>query len=191
MTSLSEFWGTEPAERKLEFPCDGLIAEPDQTLFRGVTIAAPPPVVFRWLCQLRAAPYSYDWIDNGGQCSPAKLTPGLEKLAVGQDVMRIFVLSSFEKDRHLTLRLKQNRRASATFGDLAVSYLIVPSTPGGLSSRLLVKLTVKSRSGFYGKLMSVVLPWGDLIMMRRQLLNLKRLSEQTASNDTHQATQQH
>lgn len=190
MTSLSEFWGTEPAERKLEFPCDGLIAEPDQTLFRGVTIAAPPAVVFRWLCQLRAAPYSYDWIDNGGQRSPETLTPGLENLSIGQDVMRIFILSSFEKDRHLTLQLKQNRRASATFGELAVSYLIVPSAAAS-ASRLLVKLTVKSRSGFYGKLMSVVLPWGDLIMMRRQLLNLKRLSEQTARNHTHQSTQQH
>ncbi len=101
--------------------------------------------------------------------------------------MRIFVLESFEKDRHLTLRLKQKSRALATFGDLAVSYLIVPAPAG---SRLLVKLTIKSATGLYGKLMSVVLPWGDLIMMRRQLLNLKRLAEQTETNHTHQATQQ-
>src|SRR5215208_3125648 len=114
MTSLSEFWGTEPEERKLEFPCDSLIAQPDEALFRAVTIAASPAVVFRWLCQLRVAPYSYDWIDNGGQRSPDTLTPGLENLSVGQEVMRIFVLSSFEKDRHLTLLLKQNSRASAT-----------------------------------------------------------------------------
>jgi hypothetical protein len=199
MTSLSESWGTTAAERKLEFPCDGLMPQSDQALFRAVSIAASPAIVFRWLCQLRTAPYSYDWIDNGGQRSPATLTPGLENLSVGQEVMRIFVLNSFEKDRHLTLRLRRNSRASAMFGDLAVSYLILPSwgeserhardpgAPAASTSRLLVKLTIKSPAGLYGKLMRIVLPWGDLIMMRQQLLNLKRLSEQTATNDTHRA----
>jgi hypothetical protein len=44
---------------------------------------------------------------------------------------------------------------------------------------LLVKLLVKHPRGLYGTLMRIVLPWGDLVMMRRQLLNLKRLAEAT------------
>src|SRR6185295_17613190 len=142
MSSISETWGTEPRERSREFPCDGLISNPDAQLYRGITIAAAPALVFRWLCQMRAAPYSYDWIDNGGAQSPRELTPGLEELAIGQDVMRIFKLVSFEQDRHLTLRLKPKTSASRTFGDIAVSYVVVPQVaPGSVDRcRLLIKL---------------------------------------------------
>ena len=181
MSSISETWGTEPEERRLAFPCDDMIHQADDALYRGVTVNAPQATVFRWLCQMRAAPYSYDWLDNGGRQSPRELTAGLENLAIGQDVMRIFKLTGFEKDRHLTLRLKAKSGASKTFGDIAVSYVLVPLADdhSRASCRLLVKLIVKHPSGLYGRLMRTVLPWGDLIMMRRQLLNLKRLAEET------------
>jgi hypothetical protein len=54
-----------------------------------VTVHASPAVV-RWLCQLRAAPYAYDWLDNWGKQSPRQLIPGLENLKLGQTVMTIF-----------------------------------------------------------------------------------------------------
>jgi hypothetical protein len=79
----------------------------DVGLFRGVTVRARAPVVFRWLCQLRVAPYSYDWLDNLGRRSPRTLTPGAERLELGQRVMGIFELVGFEPDRHLTLRLRK------------------------------------------------------------------------------------
>ena len=179
MSSISQTWGTTEAERQQIFPCDRFMPQPDHSLFRGVTINASAPVVFRWLCQLRIAPYSYDWIDNGGRQSPQKLTPGLEELAVGQDVMTIFDLIEFERDRHLTLRLKPRSRASRKFGDIVVSYLIVNS--GGDSCRLVVKLVAKYPQGMKGSLMRALLPWGDLFMMRRQLLNLKELAERLGS----------
>ena len=181
MSSICETWGTEPEERGLAFPCDDMIRQPDDALYRGVTVNAPQATVFRWLCQMRAAPYSYDWLDNGGRQSPRELTAGLENLVIGQDVMRIFKLTAFEQDRHLTLRLKAKSSASEAFGDIAVSYVLVPIGDDRLmrSCRLLVKLIVKHPPGLYGRIMRTVLPWGDLIMMRRQLLNLKRLAEQT------------
>ena len=175
--SVSETWGTDVTERQLAFPCDNSLPHVDAELYRGITIAAPAPVVFRWLCQFRAAPYSYDWIDNGGRQSPQQLTPGLEQLEVGQDVMTIFTLTSFSPDQHLTLRLKPTRRAKSVFGDIVVSYLIVPQ--GDSSCRLLVKLVVHSPTSLRGRLLRRFLPWGDLIMMRKQLINLKRLSERT------------
>lgn len=179
MELLSHTWGTTHTERQLVFPCDGIISNPDESLFRGVTIAASPATVFRWLCQMRAAPYSYDWIDNGGRQSPRELSAGLEHLEVGQDVMRIFDLVSFEKDRHLTLRMKPRTRAASSFGDIAVSYLIVPDEQG--SCRLVVKLIGRYPPGARGRLMSTLLPWGDLVMMRRQLLNFKQLAERNIS----------
>jgi hypothetical protein len=168
-------WGTEEAERRLPFVCDNYLAHPDAVYFRGVTVRATPERIFRWLCQLRVAPYSYDWIDNRGRRSPRTLTPGLEHLAVGQSVMRIFTVVDFMRERHLTLRIKHGTGAFSLFGDLAVTYLIVPEGPE--RSRLLAKLVVRYPRGVRGALMRRLLPWGDLVMMRRQLLNLKALAE--------------
>ena len=127
------------------------------------------------LFRSRVAPYSYDWIDNGGRRSPRTLTPGLEDLAIGQSVMRIFTLVEFAKDRHLTLRIKHGTGAFNLFGDLALTYLTVPEDAG--RCRLLVKIVVRYPPGFKGALMRWGLPWGDLLMMRRQLLNFKALAE--------------
>ena len=175
MHSVAETWGTTTEERKLAFPCDDLLLQPEATLFRGVTINAPAPIIFRWLCQMRVAPYSYDLIDNGGRQSPLQLTPGLESLQAGQDMMRIFDLVSFETDRHITIRLKPNSSATRNFGDVACSYVIRQTSPA--SCRLLVKLIAKYPPGLKGAFMGRLLPWGDLIMMRRQLLNFKELAE--------------
>lgn len=177
--SIAGTWGTCPEERQLSFPCDRLIPHPNDSLYRGVTIDASPSTVFRWLCQMRVAPYSYDLIDNGGRKSPPALTPGLDHLAVGQEVMQIFQLADFTRDQHLTLRIKTNSRAQRLFGDLAVSYFILAKGAG--SCRLLVKLVVQHPPGVWGKLMLGFLPWGDLIMMRRQLLNFKQLAEGRSS----------
>lgn len=168
-------WGTTESERRLDFPCDAYLPGADLLLYRGVSIDAPPADVFRWLCQLRAAPYSYDWIDNWGRRSPQELTPGLEKLEVGQQVMTIFELLEFETDRQLTLRIYPGSRAERLFGRLVISYLVKPRRAA--SVRLLAKLRVQPADSVLGWLGRRLLPAGDMIMMRRQLLNLKRLAE--------------
>jgi hypothetical protein len=159
----------------MSYPCDQLIAKPDDSLYRAVTIDATAQVVFRWLCQMRVAPYSYDWIDNCGRESPRTLTPGLEELVVGQDVMQIFQLVDFARDQNLTIRCKANSRAQRLFGDIAISYCVVGAKDS--TSRLLVKIVGQYPKGLWGQLMRSLLPWGDLIMMRRQLLNFKQLAE--------------
>ena len=120
---------------------------------------------------MRVAPYSYDWIDNLGRRSPRKLIPGLDELKPGHRMMG-FELIDFKPNQHLTLRIE-----SSIFGSGVGSYLIRPVTPD--SCRLLVKLIVKYPRGALGFLMRLFLPWGDMIMMRRQLLNFKILSEET------------
>src|SRR5262245_16951417 len=106
LSNWSETWGTHPHERELDYPCTRLIPAPDGAYYRGLTIHADPAVIFRWLRQLRVAPYSYDWIDNLGRTSPRELTPGLDELAVGQEFMRDFELADFAQDQHITLRVK-------------------------------------------------------------------------------------
>ena len=170
--SIATKWRTDHEERSLPFPCDRYLEDGEAAYYRGVTVQAPPAVVFRWLCQMRVAPYSYDWIDNLGRRSPQTLTPGLDELEIGQRVM-IGPIVDFERDRHLTVLM-----TSRLWGKMAVTYLVVPKSSD--RCRVLVKLLVKYPTGPIGWVERLVLPWGDLIMMRRQLLNLKALAEGSA-----------
>ncbi len=166
--------GSTAEERAATWPCDRWLAAPDDALFRTIDIAAPVPVVFRWLCQLRAAPYSYDWLDNFGRRSPRTLIPGLERLEVGQPVMTIFELVEFERDVHLTIRIRR-----WFFGDVVVTYRVSPAEYPD-HSRLAVKLLIKHRRDLLGRVWSVVLPPADLVMMRKQLRTLAALAERQA-----------
>jgi len=144
-------------------------------LTRAVDVNASPELVFRWLCQLRAAPYSYDWIDNLGRRSPQKLTVGLDRIELGQPFLIARVVS-FEHGHHLTGAAQE--RPEKLFGVLALTYQITPRSPGG--SRLVVRLNVENRPSPWRGARRTTLAWGDLVMMRRQLLNLKALAERDA-----------
>lgn len=168
-------WGTCAEERALRFPGDRAEDAAWPSLFRGVSIAAPAPLAFRWLCQLRVAPHSYDWLDNRGRQSPRTLTPGLEALAVGQTVMAIFRLECFEEPVHLTLVTPAGGRGEQLFGPLRCTYWVRPR--GAESVRLLVKLRLAPPQRASTRFAQAALAWGDLVMMRRQLLNLKALAE--------------
>jgi hypothetical protein len=175
---IGDSWGVEPAETAIAFPCDRLPDHFDADYYRGVTLQASPATTFRWLCQLRTAPYAYDWLDNWGRRSPRQLIPGLENLKIGQTVMTIFNLIDFETNRQITCRIKPRTSPSRLFGDVVVSYLIVPRSDH--DCRLLAKLRVSYPRGPMGWMMRAILPPGDLVMMRRQLLNLKKFAETEA-----------
>src|ERR1700704_4777390 len=87
-------WGSTAEERASTWPCDAMLPDANLVLYRSVDVAARAAVAFKWLCQLRVAPYSYDWLDNRGRRSPRTLTPGLDDLAIGQRFM-IFDLVGF------------------------------------------------------------------------------------------------
>lgn len=167
-SSVVETWGSSPQERHADYPCDALVDSPD-ALYRAVDIDAPAATVFRWLCQLRRAPYSYDWLDNGGRRSPRQLIDGLDHLEVGQPFMRIFRLASFEDGHSITLD-----STTALFGRVVVTYRVASIED---RSRLVVKLILSAPPGLSGWVTRRVLPAGDLLMMRKQLLTLKALAE--------------
>lgn len=167
-------WGEVPAERTMPLACDPLMPEPDLVLHRAVDVAAPAELLFRWVCQLRVAPYSYDLLDNRGRRSPTTLTPGLDRLAVGQRVSTIFRLVDFAPGEHLTVVLDDPRAARA-FGRLAATWHVSPR--GVRSSRLLVRL----RTAGLDPVRRTALAWGDLVMMRKQLHTLAGYAERDAT----------
>ncbi|WP_067472329.1 hypothetical protein [Nocardia amamiensis] len=165
-------WGATEAEREAPLPCDdrqpgGLQAD------RAISIAAPPALVFDWLCQLRIAPYSYDLLDNFGKPSPRLRDPQLTELAVGQRFMSQFDLDSFVLGRHITL----------ITGKICVTYAVRPE---GTGTRLVVRIRFGAP-----KPIAVALALGDVIMLRKQLLNLKELAEAEYRSGSPEDTARH
>jgi hypothetical protein len=179
-------WGSTPKERLMSFPCDSYIDSSDEAYFRAIDVKAPAPILFRWLCQLKVGSYSYDSLDRleriffnvtesiPDRPSPKQLLPSMENLALGQRVMGIFKLVEFEQNRHLTI-VTDDKRAISIFGDIAASYVIFPVTPS--TCRLVLKGHVRYPKNPFWSWIRWVLPWGDLIMMRKQFLRLKNLAE--------------
>ena len=169
-------WGATHDEVADAFACDALPFEADAVFHRAVDVAAPPELAYRWLCQLRVAPYSYDLLDNFGRPSPKRLRPGLEELAIGQRMMTIFRLVAFTRGEDMTVALGL-RSAAGVMGDFAGTYRVRPAANG---CRLVARVLVRYPGGPYGRLLRALMPWGDLIMFRKQLLTLKRYAERDA-----------
>ena len=89
-------------ERRADYPCAALVPDPALRMIRAVDVAAPATTTFRWVCQLRLAPYSYDLIDNRGRRSPRHLTPGSDDLAVGDPFLTIFEIDGWARGREIT-----------------------------------------------------------------------------------------
>ena len=154
-------WGASVDERAAPLPCDELLPDASTRCDRAISVDAPAAVLFRRLCQLRVAPYSYDMLDNLGRRSPREVTPGVERLEVGQRFMRIFTLASFAPGDHLTLRAP----------GVAVTYAVRACAD---RSRLVARVRFQAPGG---RLAGRVLALGDVVMMRKQLLTLKELAE--------------
>jgi hypothetical protein len=167
-------WGATAQERAMALACDELLVDAPVRLHRAISVHAPSSVMFRWLCQLKLAPYSYDLIDNFGRRSPRELTPGIDHLAAGQRFMTIFSLASFAQDEQITLRARRT----------AVTYAVLAGADG--LTRLLARVLFAPPAGRLGRaLTGDALAIGDLVMMRKQLLTLKVLAEATALSEAH------
>jgi hypothetical protein len=179
---LARYWNVTAEERAACYPCDRYMHAPYEAFLRAVDVDAPPEVVFRWLCQLKVSPYSYDWIDNRGRRSPRSLMPGTEYLELGQEFL-VFRLVEFVTNRHIT-GVVQPRFVRA-FGRLAISYLVEPGDAN--RCRLVSCIDVVMPTSVLGKVRQTLLAYGDLFMMRKQLITLKRCAEKTADRGTRTA----
>jgi hypothetical protein len=161
---IGERWGVTDAEVARHYPCDDLVPTPAWRLWRGITVDASPAEVWPWLCQLRLAPYSYDWIDNLGRRSPRQLR-GLPDPRPGEPFSRIG--GRFDVGR--VLAAAHEEHLTATVMGAVMSYVLSPEDG---ATRLLLKIDIK-RADWYAPVVAV----GDWPMARRQLKNLKALAE--------------
>jgi hypothetical protein len=168
-------WNATAAERIAQYPCDRYVQSPGERFTRAVGVESPPETVFRWLCQLKVAPYSYDWIDNPGRRSPRSLTPEVDRLEPGQEFL-VFWLVEFEQNRHKTGVVLP--RAQRVFSRLAISYVVEPRGTG--RCRLVACLSVTAPSSVLDSARLMLLAFGDLLTMRKQLNTLKERAGRSA-----------
>ena len=153
------------------------VAPGSRLAVRAIAMEAPREVGFLWLCQMRRAPYSYDWLDNFGRRSPRQADPSLTDLAVGQSFMTIFELTDFTDSESLTLWMKAGR-PTRIFGAITLHYRVETIT--GSRSQLVAAMWMPPIGRVLGKPLRYLLAWGDLLMMRKQLLTLAALAERDA-----------
>jgi len=170
-------WNATADEEKEQFPCDRYMTSKYRSLIRAIDVSAPASLVFRWICQLKIAPYSYDWLDNGGRQSPRQLTPGLDHLELGQNFM-IGRIIEFEAGSHITCVILPELESK--FGSTSLTYAVKNITP--TTSRIVVKADIGARD-WWERFRRFLLACGDLIMMRKQLITIKSLAEGNSSSD--------
>ncbi|MGP4017443.1 polyketide cyclase [Saccharopolyspora sp. 5N708] len=161
---IGDRWGVSDSEIVRSYPCDDFVTSPALEAWRGVSVQAPSGAVWPWVTQVRLAPYSYDWIDNLGRRSPRELVD-LPEPHVGDTFTtacgrRLGRIVSVDPGKQLT----------GTILSAVVSYVLVPQDHD--TTRLLFKLVMRT-----SRWVALGVSVGDLIMARRQLLNLKMLAE--------------
>ena len=167
MTGLPLVWGASAAEVCRDYPADALITGPAIAMTRAVTVKAPVETTWRWLCQLSVAPYSYDWIDNLGRRSPRELTPGADDLVVGQKIVMVYTVTSVDVPHQWT---------GIAQGWMAATYAVEPDPHDAERCRLVCRMVAAAPSRAT-RLRAHALAWGDVVMLRKQLLTLKALAE--------------
>jgi hypothetical protein len=160
---IGDRWNVTDDEVARHYPCDDFVHAPTLQAWRAVSVEATPEALWPWVGQIRIAPYSYDWIDNLGHRSPQQLM-GLSEPVVGEPfttaaTRRFGRILSVDPPKQLT-------------GEIIGAYISYVLVPQGQTTRLLMKI-VTPMSRWLAPALSV----GDLVMARRQLLNIKRLAE--------------
>ena len=161
---IGDRWGVSASEVARRYPCDDFVPAPVLSAWRGVTVECAPAELWPWVAQIRLGPYSYDWIDNLGRRSPQQLR-GLPEPRPGENFTSAFAGRPLGR----ILSVAPQEQLTAWIAGAVMSYVLVSEER---TTRLLLKI-VLSRGRIVAPLVSV----GDLVMARRQLLNLKRLAE--------------
>ena len=171
-------------ERARAFPGDELIPDAIDTLTHAVTIRRAPQDVWPWLAQMgagtRAGWYSYDWLDNAGQPSAARIIPELQHPTVGTifpalpHVTEGFAVLAIEPERMVVLGWP----APDGTAEVTWAFLLDDVSPG------VTRLLVRVRGGPGYRFHRLPLPLTRLairivhfLMQRRQLLGIAKRAE--------------
>ena len=145
-------------------------------LLRHIAIRAGASDVYSWIKQFRIAPYSYDFLDNRGSKSPGYIIDNLPPLKINAHFLLAFHIFRFEENIFITGRfcVPINPPVNRYVKEMFIEYRIQE-----LGTHIILWCKIKgwfnnniASKGFF-RIFSVV----NLIMTRRQLRKIKKLSE--------------
>ena len=177
-------WGTTHEEWLTALPGDRAPRTPHLEIFHGVTIDAPPEVVWSWLVQLgqdRAGFYSYDWLERlfGSDIHNAdEVRPEWQTRQPGDRVYATqagYLGGLFGERPGWAVTMAEPNRALVleTWG----AFVLVPQPEG--RTRLLVRSTIShDRIPVWAAALNfTVFELPHFIMQRRMLLGIKARAE--------------
>jgi hypothetical protein len=166
-------WGATDEEVRRAMPGDSLLRSGAPSTTRAITIDASPRDVFPWLLQIgygRGGWYSFDWIDNDGKRSVARIDPALQNLAIGDRIQMLPgfgpVVREIETDHHIL-----------SGGDVDTWCLLVEPTPDG-RSRLVSRWRQDWPKSFGTFIWTLLSDPGAFVMEWKMLRTLERLAEE-------------
>lgn len=171
-------WGATDEELQRPMPADERVPHPSLETTRALTINAPPEAVWPWLVQMghqRGGWYAYDKLDNFGVPSARRILPEFQHLKVGDKIAPTtggFVVASLEPPRSLVL-VSRDAKGRVM---LSWSFLLEPLEGG--RSRFIERIRGIYPVSPLGLFMYLAVEPADFVMMRKQMLNLKRRAEQ-------------
>lgn len=192
-------WGATADEVAAPYPGVTVIPGGTRGATMGVTIEAPPSVVWRWLAQMgygRAGWYSWDHLDNWGRSSEDRVHPEWQEIKLGDrlpsmpDNAAWWEVAALEPERFLGLRATmslsgkpfdpQGPRPRA-FTDSLWGFALEPLD--GERTRLVVSGYWAMEPGWARALLNwVFLEPAHWIMQTRQFAKLKQLAERDWAN---------
>lgn len=174
-------WGATDEELERPMPADELVPRPHLETTRALTIKASPEAVWPWLVQMgyrRGGWYSYDWLDNQGVPSARRVIPEFQNLKVGDKLAPMaggFIVAALDPPRSMVL-VSRDDKGRVT---MSWSFLLEPLEGG--RCRFIERIRGVYDFNLMGLLMYLAVEPADFVMMRKQMLNLKRRAEQASS----------
>jgi hypothetical protein len=149
-------------------------------LLRCVEIKAGASDIFVWLKQLCVAPYSYDFVDNRCKKSPDFIIENLPPLKTNTHFLLAFNIFEFKENSFITGRFCSPINPPVNFymRDMFIEYRIVEKAT---NAKLWCKIKGYYNTDIFSRGFFFVFSVVNKIMMARQLKNLKKFSELSAT----------
>jgi hypothetical protein len=173
---IFQYWGATAEEINSSVVGDDLCSNATVIATRSITIGAPPQDVFPWIRQMgfgRGGWYSYDWLDNLGRKSASTIHDEWQSVEAGDKIPSgpiSFIAAIVDAPRHFVLEIKSHGKKSPKM-HFTLAYELRDDPQG---TRLVTRMRSRIKLPLGSLFEKLILGPGDGIMLRRQLLNIKK-----------------